>query len=82
MASTLERLVLMMYRSERSAAVLERSELLPMGCRALPMDYRAPSDLVMASEAELVKRSALVMKTHTSMKVHLVLPQHLQPTCT
>jgi hypothetical protein len=34
---------------------------------------------VMASSAELVKRSALVMKTQTSMKMHLVLPQHLQP---
>jgi hypothetical protein len=53
--------------------------LPPMGCRAPPMGYRAPPDLVMANEAELVKRSELVMKTHTSMKMLLVLPQHLKP---
>ena len=57
-----------------SVAVLERSELLLMDCQPLPMCCRAPSDLVMANEAELVKRSVLVMKTHTSMKMHLVLP--------
>jgi hypothetical protein len=61
--------------------MLERSELLPMDCRPLPMGYQASLDLVMANE-ELVKRSALVMKTYTLMKMHLMLPQHLQPTCT
>jgi hypothetical protein len=38
---------------------------------------RAPPDLVMANEVELVKRSMLVMKIQRPIKMHLVLPQHL-----
>jgi hypothetical protein len=69
------------YAGEIGCDVVEVREV---GCEAREVGAAADGspDLVMANEAELVKRSELVLKTHTSMKMHLMLPQHLQPTRT